>query len=69
MMEAEITSETSTNFYEATRRNIPEDSHLHTRRHQNLKSHQTFSFRLTIRNYPAHISEPSQLIQRRKLTE
>jgi hypothetical protein len=30
-------SETSVNFYEATRRNIPEDSHLHTRRRENLK--------------------------------
>jgi hypothetical protein len=37
MMEAVSTSETSVNLYETTRRNIPEDSHLHTRRHQNLK--------------------------------
>jgi hypothetical protein len=28
IMEAESTSETSVNFYENTRRNIPEDSHL-----------------------------------------
>jgi hypothetical protein len=28
MMEAVSTSETSVNFYEITRRNIPEDSHL-----------------------------------------
>jgi hypothetical protein len=28
MMEAAITSETSVNFYQTTRRNIPEDSHL-----------------------------------------
>jgi hypothetical protein len=33
------TSETSVNFYETTGRNIPEDSHLHTRRRENLKSH------------------------------
>jgi hypothetical protein len=39
MMEAESTSKTSVNFYQATRRNIPEDSHLHTRRRENLKSH------------------------------
>jgi glycyl-tRNA synthetase alpha subunit len=40
MMEAVSTSETSVNFYQTTRGNIPEDSHLHTHRHQNLKSHQ-----------------------------
>jgi hypothetical protein len=40
MMEAAGTSETSVNFYKTTRRNIPEDSHLHTRRCENLKSHQ-----------------------------
>jgi hypothetical protein len=28
MMEAASTSETSVNFYQITRRNIPEDSHL-----------------------------------------
>jgi len=38
MMEAVSTSETSDNFYEATRRNDPEDSHLHTRFRENLKS-------------------------------
>jgi hypothetical protein len=31
MMEAIITSGTSANFYQITRRNNPEDSHLHTR--------------------------------------
>jgi hypothetical protein len=30
MMEAVSTSETSVNFYETTRRNIPEDGHLHS---------------------------------------
>jgi hypothetical protein len=30
-MEAISTSETSVNFYQTTRRNIPEDSHLHER--------------------------------------
>jgi hypothetical protein len=39
MMEAANTSETLVNFYQTTRRNNPEDSHLHTRSHENLKSH------------------------------
>jgi hypothetical protein len=39
MMEAAGTSETSVTFYQATRRNNPEDSHLDTRRRENLKSH------------------------------
>jgi hypothetical protein len=32
-------SESSLNFYWTARRNNPEDSHLHTRRHENLTSH------------------------------
>jgi hypothetical protein len=39
MMEAARTSETSVNFYQTARRNNPEDSCLHTRRRENLKSH------------------------------
>jgi hypothetical protein len=39
MMEAVRTSETLVNFNVTTLRNIPEDSKLHTRRHENLKSH------------------------------
>jgi hypothetical protein len=39
MMAAVSTSETSAYFYQTTRRNIPEDGHLHTRRHEDLKSH------------------------------
>jgi hypothetical protein len=39
MMEAVSTSETWVNFCEITRRKIPEDSPLHTRHRQNLKSH------------------------------
>jgi hypothetical protein len=39
-MEAVSTSEASVNFYRTTRCNIREDSHLHTRRRENLKSHQ-----------------------------
>jgi hypothetical protein len=38
MMEAASTSETSVNFNRQTRRNIPEDIHLHTRRRENPKS-------------------------------
>jgi hypothetical protein len=38
MMEAARTSETSVHFYQTTRRYNPKDSHLHTRRRENLKS-------------------------------
>jgi hypothetical protein len=41
MMEEESTSETSVN-YQITRRNNPEDSLLHSRRLENLKSRQDF---------------------------
>jgi hypothetical protein len=40
MTQAASTSETSVNFYQTTRRNIPEDSHFHTSRGEILKSHQ-----------------------------
>jgi hypothetical protein len=36
MMETVRTSETSVYFYKTTRRHIPESSHLHTRRRENL---------------------------------
>jgi hypothetical protein len=39
MMEAVITSETSVNFCETSRRNIPEDCNIRTRRLENLKCH------------------------------
>jgi hypothetical protein len=39
MMEATSTSEMLVNFYQTTRRNNPEDSHLHTHHLENLKSH------------------------------
>jgi hypothetical protein len=39
MMEAASTSETSVNFYQTTRRNNPEESHVRTGRRENLKSH------------------------------
>jgi hypothetical protein len=38
VMKAARASETSINFYQTTRRNNPEDSHLHTRR-ENPKYH------------------------------
>jgi hypothetical protein len=38
LMEAVRTSETSVNFNVTTRRYIPEDSKLHTRRREDLKS-------------------------------
>jgi hypothetical protein len=38
MMEAACTSETSVNFYQTTRHNTPDDNHLHTLRHEKLKS-------------------------------
>jgi hypothetical protein len=39
MMEAGSSSEASVNIYQTTRRNIPEGNRLHSRRHENLKSH------------------------------
>jgi hypothetical protein len=47
------TPETWVNFYQTTRRNNPEDSHLHTRRRENLKSH---------RSGPASYSEHPHLV-------
>jgi hypothetical protein len=38
-MEAATTSETPVNFYQTTDRNTPQDSDLHIRRRENLKSH------------------------------
>jgi hypothetical protein len=38
-MEAVRTSETSTSLCHTSRHNIPEDSHLHTRRRETLESH------------------------------
>jgi hypothetical protein len=39
IMESVSTSETSVNFCETPRHNIPEHGHLYTRRRKNLKSH------------------------------
>jgi hypothetical protein len=41
MMEAVSASETSVSIYQTARRNITEDSYLHTRRRENLNSHHT----------------------------
>jgi hypothetical protein len=38
-MEAANTSEISVHFYQTTQHKNPEDSHLHARRRENLKSH------------------------------
>jgi hypothetical protein len=43
MMEAASTFETSVNFCGTMRRNNPEDSHIHTRRRENLRSHLVLS--------------------------
>jgi hypothetical protein len=48
------TSETSVHFYQTTRRNLPEDSHLHTRCRENLKSHQNY-VRILISSMRAHL--------------
>jgi hypothetical protein len=42
MMEAERTSETSVDIQLRTRQYIPEDFELHSRRRENLKSHNTY---------------------------
>jgi hypothetical protein len=39
MTEAVSISETSVNFYQTARRNIPEDSHVHDCRHERLDFH------------------------------
>jgi hypothetical protein len=39
MMVAASTSETSVNSYQTKQHNNPEDSHLYTQCHENLKSH------------------------------
>jgi hypothetical protein len=42
MMESARTSETSVDIKLGTRQYIPEDSELHTRRRENLKSHKNY---------------------------
>jgi hypothetical protein len=48
MMEAARTSETLVNFYQTTRRNNPDDSHLRTHRRGNLKSYNSLTIPLWI---------------------
>jgi hypothetical protein len=59
MMEAARTSETLVNFYQTTRRYNPEDSHLHTRHRENLKSYfhivLIFSIYLTLPPCPSYV--------------
>jgi hypothetical protein len=47
-MDAVNSSETSVNIYQTTRHNIPDDSHLHSRRRENLKSHQHIILTISI---------------------
>jgi hypothetical protein len=42
-----VSTEISVNLYQTKWHNIPEDSHLHTCHHENLKYHQTFFFLYT----------------------
>jgi hypothetical protein len=51
LMEKARTSETSVYSNETTWRYIPEGSHLHTRRRENLKSHISETFRRYISKY------------------
>jgi hypothetical protein len=44
IMETASISETSVNFYQTTQRNNPEDSDLHIRRRENLKSQLCVTF-------------------------
>jgi hypothetical protein len=48
MMEAECTSKTLENFYQTTWRYNQEKSHLHIRRHENLKSYLKVSYFIRI---------------------
>jgi hypothetical protein len=60
MMEAVSTCETPVNIYQATRRDTPEDSHLHTHRRENLKLH-------FLRNCPLRdiVSAPKKFREKR----
>jgi hypothetical protein len=58
MMETASISETSLNFYQTTRRNNPEDSHLHARRRENLISNKDYW--LHICRYHPYTGMPSE---------
>jgi hypothetical protein len=51
MIEAACTSETSVDIYLTTWQYIPEDSELHTRHHENLKSHMNLNNLITVPNH------------------
>jgi hypothetical protein len=50
-MEVARTAETSVDIYLTTRQYIPEDSELHTRRRENLKSHTNLAVLSTFFSY------------------
>jgi hypothetical protein len=62
MMESVSTSEISVSFSQSTRRNISENGHLHTRRHQNLRSHMYVSFFLLPLHPPLLPTKPQYLL-------
>jgi hypothetical protein len=56
MIKAASTSEKLVNFYQTARRKNPEDRHLHSRRRENLESHegkllQIMSFRSEVLDF------------------
>jgi hypothetical protein len=61
-MKGASTSKTSVNFYQTTRRNNPEDSHLHTRRRKKLKCHSFEKFAATqlVKEFPEYLLPDSQ---------
>jgi hypothetical protein len=61
MMEVASTSETSVNFYYTTRHYITEDSHVHTHRHENLKSHHRMGCRTYVFLARPHVSTSKSL--------
>lgn len=56
MIDAVSTYETSVNAHKTTRRNIPEDRHIHVRRRSNLKSHVSL-LRYELQDRDAHDKE------------
>jgi hypothetical protein len=54
-MEAKNAIETSVNFYQATRRKIPEEKHLRTLSCENLTSHWVCLFLYNIQDWPKYI--------------
>jgi hypothetical protein len=57
MMEAAHTSETSVDIQLRTRQFIPEDSELHTRRRENLKSHSVCVVPVSIKTMESEIEK------------